>query len=305
MVVDNLIEKLEAVLFASGKYMDLDVLKDLVDEQSTRSVKNALKKLKESYSNRKSPLMLVEQDNQWKLTVREAYLPLVRKIVADTELPKSVLETLAVIAWKSPVLQSTVIKVRTNKAYEHIDQLERLGFITRKKEGRSFRLSLSEKFYEYFDVQNGDIRKMFKDAKGIEKELREEERKHHEQNAGIKGEDEGEQIKEEISKEDAIEQAVEAEGPHLGKLEVVDVVGENKEQGFQVVDTISGDASAENGDGTDENDIPAADPDSQHKQELIDEHEIDEIVEELDEEKKAQDDIEEVLEDVEGSAKEQ
>ena len=185
MVVDNLLDKVEALLFASGRAMTIEQLSELIEEPSQKNVKDAIKKLKESFDNRKSPTMIVEQDNGWKITVREEYLPLVRKIVAETELPKSVLETLAVIAWRAPVLQSIVIKVRTNKAYEHIDELEKLGFISRKKEGRSFRLSLSEKFFEYFDVKGGDIRKMFKDARGIEKELEQEQQKHLEDQTAL------------------------------------------------------------------------------------------------------------------------
>jgi segregation and condensation protein B len=195
MVSDNIIEKLEAILFASGKAMTTEALMDVIEETNKKEVKQALKKLKESYDKRGSAVMLLEQEDAWKLTVREKYLPLVRKIVADTELPKTVLETLAVIAWKSPILQSNVIKVRTNKAYEHIDLLERLGFITRKKEGRSFRISLAEKFFEYFDVREGDIRTMFKDAKGIEKELENEQAKKS-QEQDIATDAEGHQIKE-------------------------------------------------------------------------------------------------------------
>ena len=73
-----------------------------------------------------------------------------------------VLETLAVIAWQAPILQSEVVNIRQNKAYEHISELIELGFIKKEPEGRSYRISLTEKFFEYFDVEGGkDIRKIF------------------------------------------------------------------------------------------------------------------------------------------------
>jgi segregation and condensation protein B len=276
MVSDNIIEKLEAILFASGKAMTTEALMDVIEETNKKEVKQALKKLKESYDKRGSAVMLLEQEDAWKLTVREKYLPLVRKIVADTELPKTVLETLAVIAWKSPILQSNVIKVRTNKAYEHIDLLERLGFITRKKEGRSFRISLAEKFFEYFDVREGDIRTMFKDAKGIEKELENEQAKKS-QEQDIATDAEGQQIKDDIDHDIDVEKAVSAENDHLGSLEVVDAI-EDKEpaESIEIVDTIN-------------------DPKVVRKEDDVEE--IDEVLEEIDEAEEAKEEVEEVMED--------
>ena len=280
---DKLIEKIEALLFASGKALSVESLMGFLEYDNKKNVNSSLKKLKESYDQKKSPLMVVEQDDAWKLTVREEFLPLVRKIVADTELPKTVLETLAVIAWKSPVLQSNVIKVRTNKAYEHVDLLERLGFITRKKEGRSFKISLSEKFYEYFDVEHGDIRKMFKDVKGIEKELEEEQKKH--ENSRLPSEEnnsENDEIREEINHDLEVSQAIDAEKPHLGSLEVVDAISEDTPNTVEIVDSIS------NQDDENSEDCNS---------ELSDEREIDEVLDDLDQEEEAKKEIDSILED--------
>ena len=69
----------------------------------------------------------------------------------DTEMTKSVMETLAVIAWKQPIIQADVIKIRTNKAYEHIKELVGMGFVTSEKFGRTKKLKLTQKFLDYFD----------------------------------------------------------------------------------------------------------------------------------------------------------
>jgi DNA-binding MarR family transcriptional regulator len=95
----------------------------------------------------------------------------VQKLLPETELSKTILETLAVIAWKHPVLQADVIKIRTNKAYDHIKELEELGFITKEKKGRSYLLKVSTKFREYFELPgHDDIKKMFKDVEGAVKD---------------------------------------------------------------------------------------------------------------------------------------
>ena len=114
----------EALLFASGRFMTADTLMNLTGASSKQVLMNNIAKLKAEYDERGSPMMIVEEKDGWKLTVREKYLPLVRKIVSETELPKTILETLAVIAWKAPVLQSEIINIRHNKAYDHIAELE-------------------------------------------------------------------------------------------------------------------------------------------------------------------------------------
>ena len=159
--------KVESLLFASGKVMNTDTLLSLTGASSKDVILNNINILKQEYEQRNSPLMVVEEKEGWKLTVRESYLPLVRKIVSETELPKTILETLAVIAWRSPVIQSEIINIRHNKAYDHIEELEELGFIRKEKKGRSYVLSLAEKFYVYFDVDGAkDIRQVFNKVVG-------------------------------------------------------------------------------------------------------------------------------------------
>ncbi|MBW2990279.1 SMC-Scp complex subunit ScpB [Candidatus Woesearchaeota archaeon] len=162
-------KEIESLLFSSGKVMTEQELAELTNN-SIESVKKALESLKQEYDERDTSLMLVQSDDKWKLNVREKYMNLVTKIVADTELPFPVLETLAVIAYKAPVLQAEVIKIRGTNAYEHVGELVKEEFVEKKKEGRSYRLSLTSKFFKYFDVEGErDIKEAFKEVKVPEK----------------------------------------------------------------------------------------------------------------------------------------
>ena len=159
--MNDLKHKLEALLFAYGKKVELADLCKLV-KCKEKDVLESLHSLQKEYGDRESSLMIFEEGSAWKLMVRERYVPLVRNIVTETELSKSVMETLAVIAWKYPVLQSDVIKIRTNKAYDHLAQLEEAGFITRKKFGRTNKLTLTPKFFSYFDLPEKDVQDAFR-----------------------------------------------------------------------------------------------------------------------------------------------
>ncbi|MGC9032588.1 MAG: SMC-Scp complex subunit ScpB, partial [Candidatus Woesearchaeota archaeon] len=147
---ENQVNSVEAVLFASGKPMTAEEISKIC-KLSNEEVLKALGFLKKRYESGTS-LTLIEYNNAWKLTVREKFIGHVRKIVPHTELTKTLLETLAVIAWKAPVLQSDIIKIRTNKAYDHINELAAQGFITKEKHGKTALLKLTKKFYDYFEI---------------------------------------------------------------------------------------------------------------------------------------------------------
>ncbi len=160
----KLSQKIEAVLFASGRFMDESRIAELAGVH-VKNAHRALEALQESYAQSGSALQIIEEDNAWKLHVRDEFLELVSRVVSDTEVSGPVLETLAIIAWRSPVLQSKVVDIRGSNAYEHIKELVERGFITKDPEGRSYRLKVTEKFFEYFDIEGReDIRKVFKEV---------------------------------------------------------------------------------------------------------------------------------------------
>ena len=231
---------IEALLFSAGRNLSVEELSQLI-RSNPEEVKSALAELKMEYDEKSSSLMLANEGDFWKLAVREPFLPLVRKIVTETELSKTILETLAVIAFKYPIKQSDLIKIRTNKAYDHLKGLEEMGYITRQKHGRTNLIKLTQRFFEYFDLPEEKVKEVFSDFSSIAKAIEEkeaevkrvkeeqhamagEEKKKKEQMAkGIALEsygDEGQSKKPE-EENPAAASAASLEG-NLGKLEVVD-----------------------------------------------------------------------------------
>ena len=72
------------------------------------------------------------------------------------------LRTLAVIAIKKKLLQSDLIILRGSSAYDHIKELIEKKFIIKRKQkdGRSYWLSLSDKFFQTFAVSNEFLSKI-------------------------------------------------------------------------------------------------------------------------------------------------
>lgn len=166
----ELTRKVEAVLFASGRFMDAKHLADLL-EANPKHVTRACEALQQSYADQGSALRVVNDESAWKLHVRDDYLDLVSRIISDKEVSGPVLETLAVIAWRSPLVQAELIHIRGSNAYEHVKELVERGFVVKEPEGRSFRLRITEKFFEYFDIEGReDIRKVFREVEEAHRE---------------------------------------------------------------------------------------------------------------------------------------
>ena len=228
--------KLEALLFSSGRKMSVEELSKLSNTKAYE-VQVALEELKKDYDEKNSSVMLINEGDSWKLTVREQFLPLVQKIVTETELSKTIMETLAVIAFKYPIKQSDLIKIRTNKAYDHLKELEEMGYITRQKHGRTNLIKLTQKFFDYFDLPKEKLKEVFDDfasiAKAIEDKEKEVEAIKQEQKALAKGkEQKDENIKKEIDLVD--EEEPDKEDEETQKLEEEDQkVNEADEQSLE------------------------------------------------------------------------
>jgi segregation and condensation protein B len=150
-------EKVEAALFIAGRFLNVQDLIMLTDINPIM-LKDILSKLERRYAN--SAIVIVNRNNSWKMDVAEKYTYMINKLATgNTEFTKAEQETLAVIAYKQPIKQSVVIKIRGNKAYDHIAKFIELGLLQSKKSGHTNDLMLTEEFYEYFNVQKKNILK--------------------------------------------------------------------------------------------------------------------------------------------------
>ncbi len=150
------LKKLEAVFFVSGRFLNMQELISLSDLNPI-IISELIEKLKDKYEKQESAMEIVEKNNLWKMDVRQEYSGIINKLATGSaEFSKAEQETLAIIAFKQPIKQSVVIKIRGNKAYEHVKKFAELGLIKKKKIGHTHELNLSDEFYDYFNVKEGE-----------------------------------------------------------------------------------------------------------------------------------------------------
>jgi len=161
------LKKIEAALFISARYLSVKELVELTDINPL-IIKELLIKLQERYQNIDSAIEFLNKDDLWKMDIKQEYSDMINRFATGkAEFSKAEQETLAIIAYKQPVKQSVIIKIRGNKAYDHIKHYIDVGLVRAKRTGHTLELSLTESFYDYFHVE----KKI--DGKSEELELRE------------------------------------------------------------------------------------------------------------------------------------
>jgi segregation and condensation protein B len=119
------------------------------------TVADAMIELMSDYAHRDSALEVVETPLGYSLQLRSAYQNLIEDLI-PAELGTGTLRTLAAIALKGPILQADLINLRGSTAYQQVQDLVERGFVRKRKqnEGRSYWLEVTDKFHQYFEVDN-------------------------------------------------------------------------------------------------------------------------------------------------------
>ncbi len=146
----NAEELVEASLFVAGRFLNIEEL-IMLTNLNPAMIKNIIKNLTKKYII--GPINIISRNDCWKMDVAFRYHYLINKLATgNSEFTKAEQETLAIIAYKQPIKQSIVIKIRGNKSYDHIKKFRELGLVIVKPQGHTLELSLSEEFYEYFNL---------------------------------------------------------------------------------------------------------------------------------------------------------
>ncbi len=99
----------EAILFAADSSVPLDRLTDIIEEAERREIREALKALAEQYDSEERPYAMSEVAGGWQIYCRPEYSKWVRELHKGripTRLSQAALETLAIVAYKQPIVRA-------------------------------------------------------------------------------------------------------------------------------------------------------------------------------------------------------
>ena len=146
----NEIMAVEAALFSAGRALDATETAEATGLSRNKAI-GALDSLVELYKTRKGALEIVKLGHKYALQLKTEAVEYGRRL-APQEIPSYLLRTLALIAHEQPMMQKELKQKLGDKVYEHVGELVEAGMIQRERKGRSFELSVTEAFMEYFGI---------------------------------------------------------------------------------------------------------------------------------------------------------
>ena len=151
---------LEAMLFASPESVPLASLAEALgcDIPLTR---NLLTRMAEAYANNQSGIQLQEINDSYRLCTNPIYyagIERLLKLKPRRALSQTLLETLAIIAYKQPVTKSIIEDIRGVNADHAVNKLMEYGLITEKGRldapGRPILFGTSDEFLLYYGLKS-------------------------------------------------------------------------------------------------------------------------------------------------------
>ncbi len=143
----------EAALFVGGGNITVERLAKVCG-LDPKQAKEAADSLVEEYGRREGGVEVFRSGKSYGMRVKPEYEDSVTPLIPETDMPKAMLKTLAMIAYEQPVKQSYIVKLRGNRVYDYMKRLEELEFIERKDEGHTKILTTGPKFNKYFRIND-------------------------------------------------------------------------------------------------------------------------------------------------------
>ena len=164
---------IEAALYVTGRPVDLKTLGSILGIRSEEKIRDTARQLKERYKNSGAIEILELSDGRFVMQLRPQYAPYVKRLATRQLLTPGPMKTLSFIAYKQPITQAYLAKVRGNLSYSHVKQLQEAGLISEEKLGRTKMLRTTPNFADYFNLSQ-DVQVMKKQLEQVFEHLKSE-----------------------------------------------------------------------------------------------------------------------------------
>jgi len=158
--MEDLKNIIESLLFVADGPLALDKIKDVLELDDRKLIREALQELQADYESRTGAFVLREIAGGYQFRSRPEYVPWIKKLIQPkpSRLSKAALETLAIIAYKQPVIRSDVEHLRGVDCGGVLRMLleRNLIRVLGRKEipGRPIIYATTKQFLEVFDLKN-------------------------------------------------------------------------------------------------------------------------------------------------------
>jgi segregation and condensation protein B len=158
--MDDLKAIVESLLFAADAPLTVEKIRSVLETEDSQAIRSVLTGLMEEYDNQKRGFFLKEVAGGYQLRTRPQCREWVRRMRQSrpARLSRAAMETLAIIAYKQPVLRSDVEQLRGVDCGGVLRSLLERGIIRvlgrKDLPGRPMLYGTTKRFLEIFDLKD-------------------------------------------------------------------------------------------------------------------------------------------------------
>jgi segregation and condensation protein B len=151
---------IESLLFVAENPLTIDSIKKALDSTDSNAIRNVLNELSSEYEARKGGFFLREVAGGYQIRTRPEYSQWIRRLLRPNplRLSKAALETLAIVAYKQPVIRNDIEHLRGVDCGGILRMLleRKLIRVVGRKEipGRPMIYTTTKKFLELFELKD-------------------------------------------------------------------------------------------------------------------------------------------------------
>ena len=149
----EVLARVEAALYASGRPLTVEEIAKVAGTTSERKAAAMAREIAKSVNGSMQAVEVVEYAGpKFAMQLKAKYTQTARKFATRPLLSRAALRTLSFIAFFQPIPASELALRRGSTVYQHLKELEEVGFISSDRQGRSRAYKTTSRFAEYFGL---------------------------------------------------------------------------------------------------------------------------------------------------------
>ena len=149
----DVLAKVEAALYAAGRPLTVEEIARVAGTSSERKAAAIARDVAKTVNGTLMAVEVVEYAGpRFAMQLKTPYTQTARKFATRPLLSRAALRTLSFIAFFQPISASDLVLRRSSTVYQHLKELEDVGFVTGERQGRSRSYTTTKRFAEYFGL---------------------------------------------------------------------------------------------------------------------------------------------------------
>ena len=151
----EILAKVEAALYAAGRPLDVSDIARVAETASERKAAAIAREIARAINSTMHAVEVVEYPGpRFAMQLRAQYTQVARRFATRPLLSRAALRTLSFIAYFQPLSTGELVLRRSSTAYQHLRELEEVGFVVSERQGRSRVYRTTGRFSEYFGLSH-------------------------------------------------------------------------------------------------------------------------------------------------------